>query len=504
MKKTIMTLGVLTAMSPMLNAKVAFADNIGMEAVESRIMRSMSEEMNATGKVVGVKANDVLNIRTAPTVKASIIGGMKNGSVVKIEGRASNGWYKVNYNGIKGYSSNDYISISNESSSSVNINKQGRVNVKTSLNIRKSPTTSSSIIGSLKNGTIINIISKHNNDWYYINNNGKKGYVHKEYVSILDNGSSSNQNNSSASNANVGKIATVTASALNIRAGAGTNYSVINKVYSGNTVKVVEANSNGWYRVQLSSGSTGWCNGKYLNNFREGDLTNSGSSSNQNNSSTSNTNVGKIATVTASALNIRAGAGTNYSVINKVYSGNTVKVVEANSNGWYKVQLSSGVTGWCDGTYLSNFREGSLSSSGSSNSSSSSSSSQSQSQSVQSVINIAKSKLGSPYVWGAEGPNTFDCSGLTLYAFRNGAGVTLPRVSRDQAKVGEYVSKANLMPGDLVFFDHNGGSNINHVGIYIGNNEMIHAPQSGDVVKITKINTNYYNNAYVTARRIIK
>ena len=500
MKKAIMTLGVLTAMSPMLNVKVSFADNVGLETVENRIMRNISEEMNVVGKVVGVKSDDVLNIRTGPTVKAKIIGGMRNGSTMKIEGRASNGWYKVNYNGVRGYSSNDFISISSNSQSSVDIGKQGRVNVKTSLNIRKSPTTSSSIIGSLRGGDVINVISKHG-DWYYINSNGKKGYVYGEYVVLLGEGVSSNQNSGSASNGNIGKIATVTADVLNVRSGAGTNYSVINKVYYRNTVKILEASSNGWYKVQLSSGASGWCSGDYLNNFRDGSLTQSGGSS-SNNSLSSSVNIGKIATVTADALNVRSGAGTNYSVLSKVYCGNTVKVLDASSNGWYKIQLSSGVVGWSTGEYLSNFRDGSLNQSGSSNGSVSMPS-QSQNQKIQSVINVAKSKLGSPYVWGAEGPSTFDCSGLTLYAFKNGAGVTLPRVSRDQAKVGNYVSKANLMPGDLVFFDHNGGSNINHVGIYIGNNEMIHSPQEGDVVKVSKINTNYYNNAYVTARRII-
>ena len=118
------------------------------------------------------------------------------------------------------------------------------------------------------------------------------------------------------------------------------------------------------------------------------------------------------------------------------------------------------------------------------------------------VVNMAYSKLGSPYVWGAEGPNTFDCSGLTSYVFRNAAGVSLPRTSGSQYGVGTSVSKANLQPGDLVFFS-TGGGGISHVGIYVGGGQMIHAPQSGDVVKVSNINSSYWQNAYVGAKRVL-
>ena len=118
------------------------------------------------------------------------------------------------------------------------------------------------------------------------------------------------------------------------------------------------------------------------------------------------------------------------------------------------------------------------------------------------VVNMAYSKLGSPYVWGAEGPNTFDCSGLTSYVFRNAAGVSLPRTSGSQYGVGTSVSKANLQPGDLVFFA-TGGGGISHVGIYVGGGQMIHAPQEGDVVKVSNINSSYWQNTYVGAKRVL-
>jgi cell wall-associated NlpC family hydrolase len=110
------------------------------------------------------------------------------------------------------------------------------------------------------------------------------------------------------------------------------------------------------------------------------------------------------------------------------------------------------------------------------------------------AIKTALAQRGKPYAWGATGPRSFDCSGLTVYSFRR-AGIHLPRTSRMQATVGRPVSKAHLRPGDLVFFYRP----IGHVGIYIGNGQIVHSPTRGDVVKVTKLS---YMWGYTTARRV--
>ena len=110
------------------------------------------------------------------------------------------------------------------------------------------------------------------------------------------------------------------------------------------------------------------------------------------------------------------------------------------------------------------------------------------------AVSKALSKLGTPYRWGAMGPNAFDCSGLVKWSFAQ-AGKSLPRTSRAQASAGTPVSKANLQPGDLVFFY----KPISHVGIYIGNNKIVHASQSGQPVKVSDIT--YMR--FTTARRIV-
>lgn len=110
-------------------------------------------------------------------------------------------------------------------------------------------------------------------------------------------------------------------------------------------------------------------------------------------------------------------------------------------------------------------------------------------------------EMGKPYKWGGTGPNSYDCSGL-VYSVYGKLGISLPRTASSQAKVGTKVDKEDLEYGDLVFFARDGKS-INHVGIYAGDGEMIHAPQTGDVVKRTTIMSGYYQRCYYTAKRVI-
>lgn len=108
------------------------------------------------------------------------------------------------------------------------------------------------------------------------------------------------------------------------------------------------------------------------------------------------------------------------------------------------------------------------------------------------VLSFARSQLGKPYVWGAAGPSSYDCSGLTQAAWK-AAGVDLPRTTWDQVKVGERIATKDLLPGDLVFFY----DDISHVGIYIGDGMMIHAPKPGANVREESI---YYMPIYGSVR----
>jgi peptidoglycan DL-endopeptidase CwlO len=100
------------------------------------------------------------------------------------------------------------------------------------------------------------------------------------------------------------------------------------------------------------------------------------------------------------------------------------------------------------------------------------------------AVRAAMTMIGKPYRYGAEGPNSFDCSGLMMWAFKR-AGITLPRSSSQQARVGAPVSRDQLKPGDMIFFYQP----VSHVGLYVGDNKMINAPQTGDVVKFSDISS---------------
>jgi len=113
---------------------------------------------------------------------------------------------------------------------------------------------------------------------------------------------------------------------------------------------------------------------------------------------------------------------------------------------------------------------------------------------------LAKEQLGKPYQWGASGPNKFDCSGLVMYVYDN-LGVKLPRVTGEQAYAGVHVDRADLQPGDLVFFKLS-GSRINHVGIYLGNSKFVHAPRKHQPVRTDSLNDSYWRGRFKGGRRL--
>ncbi|EGT3599566.1 SH3 domain-containing protein [Clostridium perfringens] len=499
------------------------------------------EENNQTrsvkkGQVINVSTN--LRIRKSPNTSSDVIGYLTNGEIFNIDGKEGS-WYKINANGKVGYIHGDYVkevsgnsnSSSNNSGSNSNLDtslagKKGTVvNVSTSLRVRQSPSTSSSVVGSLRGGQTFEIKGK-SGSWYYINSNGLTGYIHGDYVQVgensSNNGGQSSGNNGQSSENNsgmdtslagkTGKVVNVSTS-LRIRQSPSTSSSVVGSLSAGQTFKI-NGKNGAWYNID-AQGTKGHVHGDYVQVLSGNEGSNN---SNNNQSGNSNNNLdesyngktGKVVNVTTN-LRLRSQPNTSSSVLAYLLPNEKFTLKGKTSSGWFKVNYN-GKVGYLNEEYVkivssdegSNGNQGGSTGGGQVNQSK-----------YEQVLSIMKSHIGSPYIYGGSGEvltssllsslrrtfpdhaargfydipssylngnyRAFDCSGLMQWSFRQ-AGISLGRTTWDQINNGYEVSPSNAKPGDLLFF-----SNLGHVGMYIGNGQWIEAPNKGKFVSITSV-----------------
>ncbi|MBM6937294.1 C40 family peptidase [Pseudoflavonifractor phocaeensis] len=278
----------------------------------------------------------------------------------------------------------------------------------------------------------------------------------------------------SAAAASVG-VGTVTADALRLRENASTESTILATAAKGDSVIILADAGNNWYKVDYRS-VQGYMSGEYLTVATTADAA---------------IGYGKVS-AGGSSLNLRSGAGTSYSIVSSLPDGTIVEIVGID-NGWYKVQYS-GKTGYVSSDYMVTVKD----SVGSRSTAEAAASSAIGDQ----IVAYAKQFLGTPYVYGGNGPNSFDCSGFTKYVYSH-FGVTLNRTATDQLANGTAVSKSELQPGDLVFFRANTTKPVSHVGIYIGNGQFIHASTNTYSVQIDTLSSGYYSRVYVYGRHIL-
>ena len=214
-----------------------------------------------------------------------------------------------------------------------------------------------------------------------------------------------------------------------------------------------------------------------------------------------------VAFVTASALRLRSGAGTDTATLDYA-SQNEVVVLLERIGDWYKVIFQRAI-GYIRSAYVDlteipyenkDSNKEPLFFKGGQSTGRPGSPEALNGASAAAIIATAKQYIGVPYVWGGSTPSGFDCSGFVQYVFAR-HGITLPRTSRDQYSVGTWVSKSNLQPGDLVFYNTS-GSGVSHLGIYIGNGQFIHASSSKGVM-ISEMSNSYWSARYYGARRVL-
>ena len=202
------------------------------------------------------------------------------------------------------------------------------------------------------------------------------------------------------------------------------------------------------------------------------------------------TETSKTMYVSTDTLNVRDSWLSTSTKVGTLTRNQSVTVTGRGSNGWYRIKFE-GHTAYVSGKYLSD-EAGASSSSGSISSGSGT---------ATDIANFAMSFVGYSYVWGGMSPSTgFDCSGLMYYVLTQ-YGYSMKRVANDQMTQGTAISRDNLQVGDLVFFGY--GSYANHVGMYIGNGNFVHASTPSTGVRVNSLNETYYNTRYIGARRII-
>jgi len=282
-------------------------------------------------------------------------------------------------------------------------------------------------------------------------------------------------------------IVNLSSGSLNVRAGEGTNYVKVGSIANGASVTVV-SNDGDWLHIQ-ANGIDGYVASQYVKIGASAAAT----------ASSSGTSYGtRYVGGQVGTLNVRSGPGTNYSKIGSLTSLTPVTVVDK-SGDWAKINFNNG-TGWVLAVYL-DIQMPTLVT----NASNLSSRSGGGSVDGARLAEYASSSkfLGIPYKYGGASLSGFDCSGFTMYVYKQ-FGIDLPHSSSAQYGYGVSVAKADLQPGDLVFFSStSGGSGIGHVGIYIGNGQFVDAHTYGQPLGISDLNNASYVKRYVGARRIL-
>ena len=254
-------------------------------------------------------------------------------------------------------------------------------------------------------------------------------------------------------------------STLRMRAESNTGSTILKSLDHGTQVEVLTAVENGWYQI-AHEGTTGYVSGDYLT---------------VDAAEAAALPVEELPTyvrITTSALNVRSGPGTEYEKVGQLGMGTVAEAV-ATLDGWYQLE-----SGYISAEYAQEIDP-------------------SQMGQGQAIADFALQFVGYPYVYGGSSPSGFDCSGFTSYVYKQ-FGYSINRTASTQLDNGYAVSMSELQPGDLVMFKKGSTSKrATHVGIYIGNNQFVHASTPSVGVIISSMSEAYYTTGFVGGRRLV-
>ena len=427
----------------------------------SAISRSSSSNVNgvATGEGVIINGGSSFELLSSPN--GSKISSVSVGEMVTLESGNTNGYYKVEVRetGDIGYlkSCNIQEIYNCQKSSLENLSSQGTIiNVSSVVNVRQRAGLNSDILTTMKNNETVSVIGKQG-QWYKVSVNGETGFIYEEYISLNSNTVTTTAQKASTSgvtrNENVNSSASTSGATTNENVNSSAARSAKNNVISMAVVTNTAGNTSKTSGTVSNTGNT---------SKTSGTVSNTG-----NTSKTSGTvsNTGNTSKTSGTVSNIGNTSKTSGTVSN---TGNTSKTSGTVSN----TGNTSKTSGTVSNTGNTSKTSGTVSNTGN--------------VTAQAVIQYAEQFEGYPYVWGGSSPSTgFDCSGFVQYVF-NHFGISLPRTTYTQVNYGTDVPLSDIQPGDLVF-EFGTATAPSHVGIYIGNGEMIDAAGVGQGVTISKL-----------------
>ena len=359
--------------------KVSYKDFTGY--LQAKDIRVLGDELNQDN--VGLISANQLNVRTSPNENGQVIGTLHKNDKVNVLDKSIDGWYKIDFNGRRAYVSSKYVNLisykNNEVKTEVKkepIEGTGKVNINTALNVRQASTTNSRIIGSLKGGEKVNIISE-SNGFYKIEFNNSYGYVYSKYISkdgdsekvqvVKQEEVKKEKVDESKKEAkatpkaepvvlavrSLNKTGIVNvSSSLNVREGAGTSSKVIGSL-SGNTKVTIVGEEGAFYKIEYK-GSHGYVAKEYVKDVTESSNSNQGTQTPEKPSTPESTEKTGIVNV-SSSLNVREGASTSSKVIGSL-SGNTKVIIVGEEGAFYKIEYK-GSHGYVAKEYIKDIKD---------------------------------------------------------------------------------------------------------------------------------------------------
>ena len=427
-----------------------------------------------------VQVSGYLNVREAPGPGGKIIGKLQENSACEILG-SDGEWFHISSGGIEGYISSQYVISGEEARRKALDYVEKRAIVGTeNLNIRREPVLDpSNVVGQALLNERYRVLEELDG-WVRI----ESGYLSSDYVTVelALNEARKLDLRTMALNQYDNLVISKVNNYLNIRKepSTGDDTNIIGKFPSRAAGEILET-LDGWYKIK-SGPITGYITAdpQYVAIGQEArDLAMDSAS--------------LTAIVTTDKLNVRSEPNTDSKIWTQISKEERYTVV-SQLDGWVEIELDAGDSGEgesADKAYIStrdNNVDVRYALTEAIKFSPLEEKANKQAALRSKVVNYALQFVGGRYVWGGTNPNTgADCSGFVQYVLRNVAGVGLPRTSREQAKTGKAIKSGEMRPGDLIFYTNSGGT-VNHVAMYIGNGQIVHAASKKSGIRISTWN----------------